>query len=166
MGNGDVQITFHRQADEMEFARVLVHESVHGFVYRFKTPATLPVWADEGLAETIATHLAARASRSNNSTIFGNDEVTAHARRGIQSHDNSLGGLLDATAHIDAWQYPLAESLTTFMIRKDKAGYVGFVTAVKEGMPWEDALREKFKSSRASLVRAYAEAMKVKGLKE
>src|SRR5215471_499623 len=36
--NGNVRIAFHRQEDQLEFAHVLVHESVHGFIHRYRTP--------------------------------------------------------------------------------------------------------------------------------
>jgi hypothetical protein len=156
-GNGDVHIAFYRQPDEKTFAHVLVHESVHGFLHRFKTPVPIPSWINEGLAETIATELVPRASRGN--------DVLASAKAGMQGHGNSLGGMLEAKP-ITGWQYPVAESLTEFMIQNNKVGYVNFVIGIKEGMPWEEALPKKFKANRENLVRVYGETMKIKELKE
>jgi hypothetical protein len=155
-GNGDVHIAFYRQPDEMLFAHVLVHESVHGFLHRFKTPARIPSWVNEGLAETISSELVPRAGRAN--------QVAASTRAGLQ-RNGGLGGILAADP-IVGWQYPVAESLTTFMIGQNKKGYVNFVMGIKEGMTWQDALKERYKAPRAALVRVFGESMKIKDLKE
>src|SRR5204862_5952897 len=54
---GYVHTAFYRQPDEKVFAHVLVHESVHGFVHRYRSHVYLPSWANEGLAEVIAAEL-------------------------------------------------------------------------------------------------------------
>jgi hypothetical protein len=156
-GNGDVHIAFYRQPEELTFAHVLVHESVHGFLHRFKTPVNIPSWVNEGLAETIATELVPRPARGN--------EVKGYARRGMEQNGKSLGGMLE-TDRIDGWQYPVAESLTAFMIQQNKKGYVNFVMGIKDGLTWQEALAQKYKAPRDRLVAAFGEFMQVKGLKE
>src|SRR5439155_16729633 len=49
-GNGDVHIAFYRQPNDLDFAHVLVHESTHGFLHRYRSPVDIPSWANEGLA--------------------------------------------------------------------------------------------------------------------
>jgi hypothetical protein len=135
-GNGIVHIAFVRQADELEFAHVLVHESVHGFLHRYESPARIPSWANEGLAEWIASELVPRPNRRK--------EVRNIAKTFLL-RNQGVAALFEAE-HIEAWQYPVAEMLTTFMIERNKSGYVGFIKAVKDGTAWEEALNAAFKS--------------------
>ena len=153
---GEVHVAFYRQPDEKAFAHVLVHESVHGFLHRFRTPVSIPSWVNEGLAEWIACELVPGMT---------SEELTKSARSAVESHDKSLGGMLDAKP-IAEWHYPVAESLTNYMIEKSRRGYVSFVIAIKDGAPWPDALKDKLKTDRAGLAKAYGEeALKVKGVK-
>lgn len=158
-GNGDVHIAFFRQPDAGAFKHVLVHESVHGFLHRFKTPASIPSWVNEGLAEAIADELVPDAAGK------GNAATAAAAKSAIEQHGNRLDGMFDAKSIAD-WQYPVAESVTQFMIEHNKSAYVNFVTGMKEGMSCQDALAKKFNADREGLLRAYADAMKIKDLKE
>src|SRR5204863_2043789 len=61
--DGQVVISFFRSDDEQQFSHVLVHESVHGFIHRFRTPVQVPSWVNEGLAESIATELVPQPGR-------------------------------------------------------------------------------------------------------
>src|SRR5690606_11851392 len=61
-GSGEVHIAFFRQPAEMQFAHVLVHESVHGFLHRYRSPVHVPTWINEGLAEYIAFRLLPKAT--------------------------------------------------------------------------------------------------------
>ena len=155
-GDGKVHIAFYRQPDELNFAHVLVHESVHGFVHRFRAPPSLPSWVNEGLAETIASELVPRAARAN--------ETTNRARASLQQY-GGMGGMLDAR-QISPWQYPVAETLCAFMIRQNKRNYVDFVVGIKEGLTWEESLEQRYKAPRDRLVRAYGESINLHGLKE
>ena len=74
-GSGDVHIAFYRQPNDFDSAHVLVHESVHGFVHRYRSPLDIPSWANEGLAEAIATDMVpqpgmAQSGSANARTIY------------------------------------------------------------------------------------------------
>lgn len=155
-GDGKVHIAFYKQADELAFAHVLVHESVHGFLHRFRAPPNVPSWANEGLAEVIASELVPRPGRST--------ESESRARSGLQLR-GGLSGMLDGR-HIEAWQYPVAETLCAFMIRQSKPRYVDFIVGIKEGLTWEQSLEQRYGTRRDRLVRAYGESLGIKGLKE
>jgi hypothetical protein len=159
--NGNVHIGFYLQHDEKAFAHVLVHESVHGFLHRYKTPVSIPSWVNEGLAEVIATELVPRRSREEDLAA-----TKAAAKSAVEGHGHSLGGMLDAKPIAD-WQYPVAQSLSEFLVYNNKRAYVNFIAAIKEGRTWPDALKEKVKADRAALVKGFGEEwLKVKGLKE
>jgi hypothetical protein len=153
-GDGAVHIAFYRQKDELLFAHVLVHESVHGFIHRYRTPTPVPNWANEGLAEWIARQL----------LVDKQPNEAKKVRYYAQYFMRQYGGVADLfeVQHIQGWQYPVAEMLTSFMIEQNRKGYVAFINAVKDGMPWEEALETKYKAPRDKLLPAFGQAMKVK----
>jgi hypothetical protein len=153
--NGLVVVSFMKQRDELEFAHVLVHESVHGFIHRFRTPTRIPSWANEGLAETIATELVPQPGRS--------ERVKSNARAGLEQHGESVDDFFTA-AHIGPWQYPVAESLCTFMIAQSKKGYVDFIKGIKDGIEPMECLTTKYKASRERLLPALGKQLGLKRL--
>lgn len=150
-GNGMVHIAFYRQPDEVLFAHVLVHESVHGFIHRYKTPHNVPVWVNEGLAEWIATQLVPRREKPQDIHAFV---------KVILRQNGGTGRLLEAQG-LRGWQYPVAEMLTTFMIERNRKGYVAFVKAMKDGMPWQEALATHYKSTPEKLIHDFGRAIGV-----
>ena len=154
---GIVMIAFYRQPQELSFAHVLVHESVHGFLHRYRSPEHIPSWANEGLAETIATELVLERGRR--------EQVRTSAREFIQQHDNSLGEFFEAE-HIQGWQYPVAETMCTFMVSANKRNYVDFINGMKEGLSWQDSLAQRYKAPLDRLVAVYGSWVGVRGLKE
>jgi hypothetical protein len=154
-GSGDVHIAFYRQPNDLDFAHVLVHESIHGFLHRYRSPVDVPSWLNEGLAEAIAADMVPRKGLTQASL--------ADARQELQTR-KSLEGMLQADA-IVAWQYPVARTLTEFMIRQNKQGYVEFINAIKDGEKWEEALANKYGTTPQALITAYGYSMTVAGLK-
>lgn len=154
--NGNVRIAFHRQDDQMEFAHILVHESVHGFIHRYRTPVPVPSWANEGLAETIATDLVPQNGRR--------DGIKRLAIENLNSHNRRLGDFFTAD-HIADWQYPVSQMLTTMMIEAGKRNYVDFINGIKDGLPYDKALADKFKAPRDRLVAVFGSYLGVQGLK-
>ncbi len=144
--DGAVKIAFYRQAEELDFAHVLVHESVHGFVHRYRTPSAVPSWANEGLAEAIASELVPDPHRGQ--------RILALTRRGLGEHKNKLDDFFSAD-HIDRWHYPVAETFCQFMIRRNKKSYVGFIDGIKDGKPWQQSLETSYKMPLGNLVAAY-----------
>src|SRR5262245_4541272 len=76
----------------------------------------------------------------------------------------SLGKFFQAD-HIVAWQYPVARTLTEFMIKQNKTGYVDFINGLKDDMPIDDAMKQKYGETKEQLVNAYGLSMQVQGLK-
>ncbi len=149
-GDGMVHIAFYRQSDQLQFAHVLVHESVHGFVHRYRSPIFITSWINEGLAETIASELVP----DKRMETF----IPGLARVGLRDHDGHLGDFFTAE-HIAAWQYPVAQTLTTFMIRQSKQNYVDFINGIKDGLTWQESMETKYKVPLDRLVWAYGKSM-------
>ena len=150
-GNGFVHIAFFRQPDEMKFAHVLVHESVHGFIHRYRSPVPVLSWVNEGLAEWIAFELVptgASAAQQRADTQIPIEYLKE--KRGFN-------GMFDLP-HIAGWQYPVALDLTRFMIDNKKAGYIKFFNAIKDGEPWEQAFETGFGIGFDRFVAGYGQA--------
>lgn len=150
--NGFVHIGFFRQKEELEFASLLVHESVHGFLHRYRSHHRIPSWANEGLAEVIASELVPQPKKAKE-----RKDYAAYFMR-----TNQMGPSFFDLSHIIAEQYPVAENLTVFMIQQNKRGYVAMINAVKDGMPIDEAMEKKFGASQERIVPFYLESMGIK----
>jgi hypothetical protein len=154
-GNGDAHIAFYRQSGDAEFASLLVHESVHAFAHRYRKPPSLPSWANEGLAETIAATLVEQRGRRQG---LWQDAITRLRERGTMGEEFFSG------ERIESWQYPVAHMLTEFMIRENRKGYIAFVNGIKDGMKWEDALAQKFGATPDDLAAAFGDSLRIRNL--
>ncbi len=142
--DGMVHIAFYRQPNQLEFAHVLVHESVHGFVHRYKTPVPVPSWVNEGLAEWISTQLLIDKMPNRPK------EVKYSAQQGLRQYQG-YQGMFEAE-HIEGWQYPVSEMITTYMIERDTPGYVAFIKGIKEGLSVDESMEKRYKKSRERVV--------------
>ena len=68
-------------------------------------------------------------------------------------------------AKIDGWQYPVAESLTTFMIRQSKSNYVAFINAIKDGLSWQESLEQKYHAPLDRLAAFYGVSLNLRGVR-
>jgi hypothetical protein len=153
-GNGFVHVAFYRQPDKWDFAHLLVHESVHAFLHRYRSPVHIPSWANEGLAETIAAALVPK-SRINELRV-------AHAEKELRQRNN-LGQMFEAN-QIEGWQYGPARLLTEFMIAQDKKRYANFINGIKDGKTWRESLTEIYGVELARLVHAFGNTLGVRNL--
>ena len=153
-GDGMVHIAFYRQEKELEFAHVLVHESSHGFLHRYRSPVPIPSWANEGLAEWIATKLLEDKWPSHQKDVKYNASYFIREHKGI--------GDMFTADHIQGWQYPICEMLTTFTIERNTRGYVGFINGIKDGVNWEESLKKNLHYTKEGLIQDFAAAMKIK----
>jgi len=129
---------------------------VHGFIHRYRSPAIVPSWANEGLAETIATDLVPQTGRR--------EGIKRLAVENLNSHNHRLGDFFSAD-HIADWQYPVSQMLTTMMIEAGKKNYVDFINGLKEGLPTDQSLTQKYKAPKDRLVPVFGSWLGVQGLK-
>ena len=157
--DGYCVVSFFRQADTLNFAHVLVHESVHAFVHRYRSYPYVKSWINEGLAELIAHELVSNKG-------FGESDwasQSASARTWLR-RAGSMRNMMDMP-HIDGWQYRVAHELTAFMLNQSKTRYRAFFHAIKDGKPWEKALEEDYGLTRYELVRAFGESIGINELR-
>jgi hypothetical protein len=154
-GSGDVHIGFFRQPNEMDFAAVLVHESVHGFLHRYRKPPTIPTWVNEGLAETIASELVPQKGKRQEYRQFA---ISQLRERG------TLGSDFFTADRLEGWQYPVAQLLTEFMIKQDKKRYVAFIDGIKDGLKWEESLNQKYGVPKERIVAVLSDSLNIRGM--
>jgi hypothetical protein len=155
--DGKVIMSCYRGDNPSEFAKMLVHETSHGFIHRYRTPARLPTWINEGMADWIAQTL---VPHDNTVKLRQQQAIT----RMYQTH--SMGEkFLTTNEYIEPWQYGTASSITDFLIKNDKKAYTRFIQGIKEGTKWEQSLQAAFKITPEQLVAAYGKAIGVPDLK-
>jgi hypothetical protein len=155
--DGKVIMACYRGDDPKEFAKMLVHETSHGFIHRYRTPARLPTWINEGMADWIAQTLVPQ------DTTVKRRQQEAITRL-YQTH-NMGEKFLTTNDFIEPWQYGTASSLTDFLIRNNKQAYTRFIQGIKEGAKWEQSLQTAFKITPDQLVASYGKAIGVPDLK-
>ncbi len=154
-GSGDVHVAFYRRPNEMMFAHILVHEAVHGFLHRYRSPIHIPTWINEGLAEVISFELVPKAPAVPRLQEWGKSQMKILG---------STGRMFDAD-RLEGWQYGIASHLTTFMIQQNKRGYVAFINGIKDGQEWPQSLEKNYGAPLDRLLRVYGETVKVPNLR-
>jgi hypothetical protein len=152
---GEVVISCYRGNDPNDFGQMLVHETSHGFIHRYKTKAQLPNWVDEGMADLIGAEMVPA------SNVVRNRELKALQQLAGQ---RSLGGMLSAE-RIEGWQYGAASNLNRFLLQSNRQDYVRFIEALKEGMKWEEALRDAYRATPEELLTEYGRRINVPDLR-
>ncbi len=154
---GRVIISCYRGDQVAEFGKMLVHETSHGFIHRYKTPVHIPSWVNEGMAEWVGQALVP-ASRS-----VAQREAQARERM-LQTR--SLGGNYFVTnQNIEFWQYGIASGMTKFMMKANPQAYIAFIQDLKEGRNWRESLEDRFKATLEQFVYQYGMVNGIPGVR-
>lgn len=159
-GDGHVEVTFYKQRNQLNFARVLVHEAVHSFLHRYRSYPRIVSWINEGLAEYVSAALV--EGRGYGESDFA--QRLANGERDLRALRSLGGNSFFYGSHIQGWQYPVAQMLTGFMIRQDGKRYRAFITAIKDGKPWDQAIVEDYGVSVERLVDAFGQTLRIRDL--
>ena len=172
--NGNVLTSCYAGPKPIYLAVVMVHETTHGFAFRYKSADHLPNWLDEGAADWIA-----------NRVVGGSDDIARRVTEAIKRMQmtRSLGGNYFTAQNIEAWQYGAAVSMTDFLLNYDPSGRAGktssrtsraksaannpyrkMIEAIKLGMPWEEALQQVYKLTPAQLAQLYGQTIGIPDL--
>ena len=155
-GNGYVHIAFYRQPNDEDFAGILVHESAHGFLHRYRDSPHIVSWLNEGLAEYVAGLMVPGHQNP--------DDVLERSKRLLQERGDSLGGLF-GDGKIEWWQYPVSQTLINFMIAQDRERFRALVDAIKAGKPWRDALEQDYGTTVERLTAGFGRAIGIPDLR-
>jgi hypothetical protein len=147
-GDGRVVMACFKGTSEGFFAVVLVHETSHGFVHRYRTSARVPPWINEGIADWVAGTV---VGKLDDDVRDRQQEAVAEIRR-----SGTLGGQFYAdNASLSRTQYGTASSLVEILLRVDPKKYRKLIDNVKEGMESEEALRDAYGFGFAELTQQY-----------
>ena len=138
--NGHVHVVLLKQgnspADLDRFACTLVHEGTHAFLHRLHSSALIPHWVNEGYADLVAERvLGDRCPAGENAALLAKQ---------IVRYDWPLGDFLKQAGPIEVHQYPVAHSVVSFLERKGRDRFAGFIRSLKDGQSIEVALDAHF----------------------
>jgi hypothetical protein len=154
--SGRVVVGCYRGNDPNDFAQMLVHETSHGFMFRYRTPRILPSWINEGMAEWIGRTLVPAST-----AVRGKEQASLVTMRAT----HSMQGIFDSDLIIKIPNsYGIASSLTTFMIQADQKKYVTFIDGIKEGKTWQESLKDSYNATPEQLVTEYGRSIGIPGL--
>ncbi len=152
--DGTVTIGLQRGPDPAAFAAVLVHETAHGYMFRYKSDRVIPRWLNEGIADWIAGEI---VKASN--VVRQRQEQAAERLHGT----HSLEGLFESPKP-EAWQYGVASLMVDLMIRRDREAFRLFFDGIKEGLTWEVSLERAYAATPEDLIGLYGNAIGVPDL--
>ncbi len=158
--DGNVLISlFYGDVSEIEarwkFIGILVHETTHGFMHRYRARQRLPVWLEEGIADSMPVVI-----------VPADRQTFLKQRSGLEQmrRTGSVGGLMTAQERIEVWQYGIASGLVMFLIKQNSHNFKQFLDDVKDGKDWETALRDHYRCSAEELLFHFGRANRVPGL--
>jgi len=153
--DGRVIMSCHRGPDAPAFGHMLVHETSHGFNFRWLSPVRLPNWLNEGVAEWVGTKVVPNCNQVPLKEALALDYLRSRG---------DLGPEFLTRDNIDPLQYGIASAMVTFLAR-EPAKFAAFVQGIKEGMPPEESLREAYGVSVEQFVAAYGRTIGVPHLR-
>lgn len=148
-------VVFYKSAEDARFQSVLVHETTHAFMYRYRSPYPLPTWANEGLADYIAGHLTPRSLEPQ--------EHWQHARNFIMRGGDPLA-IMAQTYTAGTWpnedSYPISHMIVRFMLKHKPRAFKQWIDDIKAGVPWELSMAERFGVTKERLAQGFDAEMR------
>lgn len=154
-GTGQVMISCYYGDVPSFFPVVIVHETTHGFMHRYRSMKRIPSWIDEGAADWIA----GVAVPSDGAVRRRQNNAIAHVRQ-----TRSLGGDFFFTDQIREVQYGIASSMTDFLLRFNRKAYRKLINGVKDGLDWQTSLKESYGMTPQELAFRYGLSIGVPGV--
>ena len=148
---GNVVVACYRGNDPNYFAQVLVHETTHGYLHRFKSSARVPSWLNEGIAEWVSAFVV-RGSR-----------VPQKRQRDAEVRLKQTG-LIERSffgKKIESWHYGVASRITDSLIQLNPRAFRSLVVSIKEGVEWPQGLAQTFGVTPLQLLQAHGRSIGV-----
>lgn len=133
-GDGHVHIGAVAFGKQQQMNHLVVHELVHAYLHRYRSPVPLDDWINEGLAEHIAHQVVPPAKQN----VYLQARLLLEGKKGLGE------GFYDANG-LEAWQYDVARAMTGYLFEKGKHAYPLFINAIKDGTATADALKDVYK---------------------
>ncbi|WP_432800257.1 hypothetical protein [Poriferisphaera sp. WC338] len=154
--SGDTQIIFYRQPDTYAFGKLLVHETVHGFLARYRSRVHIRSCWNEGLADVIAKMMVEKS-----------DMVAKKQRSAVRMLRDLRhpGDGFFLSSQIEWVQYGVASLLTEYLLELGPKKYIKFINGMKDGRNWKVALQSAYGMDEYQLMKVFGEAHEVPNLK-
>ncbi|MCG3138511.1 MAG: hypothetical protein HJJLKODD_02376 [Phycisphaerae bacterium] len=141
MSNGYAHVVLRRlgnkPAEIDQFATTMVHEASHAFMHCYQSPRKLPAWLEEGFAEYISEQVMGPRCRSGeNAALLG---------RYYAQNNLTIAPLFTFTDSPPGEWYPIAQSVVTYLISRDREAFVRLLQDLKKGDSVEDTLARHYK---------------------
>lgn len=136
-----VVVNAYRDPNDDAFMSLLVHEATHGFMHRYGTSMPLPMWASEGYCELVA------ARSFDRSTVDGSrrPQGLQYLRGGGSSlpffQTNGRDGRWPGENGVG---YAVGYLTVCLLVDRHGEQFGQWVRDVKSGVPWEQALKQRF----------------------
>ena len=150
-----VYVSFFKGGNDARFASVLIHENVHAFMYRYRTPMALPTWANEGLADFVAGHLVRESPEPLHHWRHAREFVLA----GGDAREIMAQSYLDGT-WFDGNSYPVSHMLVRFMLKYRARAFKEWIDDVKAGVEWTASMSDRFGVTPGVLAQGFAKEMR------
>ena len=148
-------VSFARGADDARFQSVLVHETVHAFMYRYRSPAGLPTWANEGLADYVAGVLTPMSSEPR--------EHWMHAKQFAQLGKDAAV-IMRQNYRDGSWytedSYPISHMIVRFMLMHKPRAFKEWIDDIKAGEDWDASMNKRFSITPEVLAKGFVDAMR------
>jgi len=171
--DGEVVITAHAMHDAKFFAVVLVHETTHGFTFRYFAKQHVPSWLHEGISEYVA-----------NQVVPGNTEIRRRVEESIDMmrRTRSLGREFFTAQQIEAEQYGTATAFVNFLLMFNPKASTGkptsrsrrqepaplcfrqFQEKLRAGTTWQQSLQEAYGMTLPELVQRFGMSLGIPNL--
>lgn len=162
--NGNALIGGHAEGDSlMHVVSTMVHETVHAFIFRYKTSAWVPSWANEGLATFVQISVVPQDADTRQTM----QEAVMHLRRG-----GAIGGIFEKNyigfvenSQAVRIKYGTTAALTRYMIATDSRRYRQFIEGIKAGMSDRESVQNAYGISPEELLQHFGRSIGVPNLR-
>ena len=144
--NGFTYLVLSHTENKTWFHEVLIHEATHAFLGRYLTNRPIPRWANEGLADYMASHLVkdTQAEKKHAMAV-----QVAIAQRVQVGH-------IFTRMRMHWFDYGIAQSIVRHCAATDRKGFIKFIQLIKEGRNEVQALREGMNLTHQQLLTNWA----------
>ena len=153
--DGKVIVSCYRGDNPNFFGAVLVHETAHGYIHRYKTTVNIPVWINEGIADWIAMLIVP----SSKEVRYRQTEAVTRLRQ-----TQTFGGQFFTADQLDGWQYGSASAIIQLMLKASPEQFKLFFNGIKEGLTWQDSLQRAYGLTVEQLCQAYGQSIGIPAL--
>ncbi len=154
--SGSVLVACYRGEDAYDFGQMLVHETSHGFLHRYRTPATVPAWVNEGMAEVIGKMVVPQSMAVNRK-----QEIELKQAATFRSLGGALSGKLSG-GPFD--HYGIASAVVGFLVQTDSRKFRRFINNLKGGMEYREALLDSYGITPEQLAFVFGRSKGIQGM--